>query len=502
MAKNNYSYFSDQVENNGDALAFITDKKTYTFKEFLNLVDSVAGGLDSQGVAKGDRVCTLAENLIEHIALLVACFKIGAIAYPINWRLSPDEIQLVINLADPKILVVEDEYFPQLANVEMPESLEGFMFGDTSKMGFKSFDSLISDKETQMLEVNDDDPAVVISTAAVDGKPRGAVLTHKNLEASVEVIDKSFQITGEDRNLAVLPLFHITGLQLVLGVSATGGVNAIMSRFDPVVGSEWIEDHKITFMVTFPPMLEMLLGAREMIDSDWKSLKFCFGILNTPDVIQKYLETETGEYWTGYGQSETTGAVTMINVADRPGSIGKPVDGVELRLVDEMNKDVPVGEVGEIAVRGNIVFAGYWREPDASAFASRYGWHHTGDLGKMDAEGYIYYEGRKLEKDLIKSGGENIYPAEVEFAIRSLPDVNEVCVISVPDEKWGETVKAIIEMKSIGPQDSESIMEGLVGKLASYKKPHHIEFVDLLPRMKNGLIDREAAKASYGNVEE
>ena len=245
-------------------------------------------------------------------------------------------------------------------------------------------------------------------------------------------------------------------------------------------------------------MLEKLIAARQQSGSEWNNLRVCFGILNPPEVIQQYLDLDRGDYWTGYGQTETTGIATLVNFLEKPGSAGRVVAGLEMRIVDEQGREVPNNQPGEIIVRGNLVFAGYWRDEASSAYAARGGWHHTGDLGKVDDAGYLFYVGRKPEKELIKSGGENIYPAEVESVIRMLPAVEDVCVIGVPDDKWGETVKAVIELIEGKQLDEKQLLEGIKDHLANYKKPRVVEFVEQLPRDESGEVDRTQVKVKYG----
>jgi long-chain acyl-CoA synthetase len=241
----------------------------------------------------------------------------------------------------------------------------------------------------------------------------------------------------------------------------------------------------------------MLLDARGKVSAHWQSLKHVVG-LDAPDTVKR-LYAETGaKFWTGFGQSETTGLVTLVRADEKPGSAGRPVALARVHCVNEAGEAVPVGEPGEIAVQGPMVFAGYWRDPDATDFAFRHGWHHTGDVGKFDAEGYLYYVGRKPEKELIKTGGENVYPAEVERVIQEMPEVAAVCVIGVPDPKWGEAVKAVVELIPGQTLTAEQVVAAVVSRIAAYKKPQRVDFVSKLPRQANGEIDRVAVKAAQG----
>jgi long-chain acyl-CoA synthetase len=307
----------------------------------------------------------------------------------------------------------------------------------------------------------------------------------------------SLALTSDDRHLAALPLFHITGLGMSLATLQAGGANVVTEGFDPAAASKLIDDHNVTLLADFPPVLSMLLDARQESKGKWNSLRYVLG-LDAPDVIQR-LHTETkAKFWTGFGQSETTGVVTLMPVEERPGAAGRPLPVAQVRCLNQAGAEVPVGETGEIAVRGPLVFAGYWRDPDATDFAFRNGWHHTGDLGKFDPDGYLFYAGRKPEKELIKSGGENVYPAEVERVIQEMPEVSAVCVIGVPDEQWGEAVKAVVQLVSGSSLSPGDIADAVASRIASFKKPRYVDFVEDMPRDASGEIDRQAVKQAHG----
>ncbi|MDH5507760.1 MAG: AMP-binding protein [Anaerolineae bacterium] len=494
-----YDVFKHFSKTQGDAPAFYSANREITYAKFVEHVDQLAAGFLDRGIGKGDRICILAKNSIEFVEILIAAAKIGAISYPINWRLSPGEIAATLALAGPKMLFIDVGLSSVTEAIETDEISSVILLGDNGEGGVGEFTDLYAGvKDVIFGEVGDDDPFIIISTAAVGGAARGAVLSHHNFTTTGSQVIESFNMTANDRFLAVLPFFHIAGLNILIAAAQVGAASVIMDTFDPAAGTQMIDAQKITLMGTFPPMLEMLLDSREKLGSKWDSLKYCFGILNPPEVVMRFLSDTRAEYWTGYGQTETSGMVTFMNVTEKLGSAGKVVPGLEMRLVDDLGDEVPVGVPGEIAVRGPLVFSGYWRDDDATEFAARFGWHHTGDVGKLDDEGYLYYIGRKPEKELIKSGGENIYPAEVEHAIREMPEVVDVCVIGVPDEKWGEAVKAVIELAAGETLSTEQVSAAVVKKIASYKKPHQVVFVDSLPRNENGEVDRADVKIKFG----
>ncbi|MEK7786828.1 MAG: AMP-binding protein [Chloroflexota bacterium] len=500
MGLRNYSIYhllQHNARTAGDAPAVITSGRTVSHRQFLDRVDQLAGGLAARGIAKGDRVCILAQNCLEYLDLYGACARTGAVACPVNWRLSASEVRGVIALADPQMLVVGAGHLAQLEGLDLSGLRLRALIGEASADGFIPFADLYHASLDDPADVQDDDPFVIVPTAAVAGLPRGAVLTHRNLMMSGYPLITALGLTAQDRHLAALPLFHITGLGLSLGMMLVGGANIVMEAFDPARASQWIDEHQATLMADFPPVLTMLLDARAKTGAQWPSLRHVVG-LDAPDTIKR-LYAETGaKFWTGFGQSETSGVVTLTRVDEKPGSAGRPVALARVRCVNEDDETTPTGQPGEITVQGPLVFAGYWRDPDATDYAFRNGWHHTGDVGRFDADGYLYYVGRKPEKELIKSGGENIYPAEVERAIRELPEVAAVCVIGVPHPKWGEAVKAVVELEPGQTLAVEQVGVAVAGRIAAYKKPQFVDFVDRLPRQDNGEIDREAVKAAHG----
>ena len=481
----------------GSQPAVIGTRETVSHVECLRRVDRLAEGLYQQGIGKGDRICILAQNSLEYFDLYGACAKTGAIAYPINWRLSPDEVLHVTELADPKMIAVGAGHVPQLEGIDAGKIPVNAIMGDGSVENYIPFADLYHEPTHEFEEVCSDDPFVIISTAAVAGVPRGAVLTHRNMIAAGYPLISSLGLNADDCHLAALPLFHITGLGLSLAVVQVGGTNVVMEAFDPVQAASMMDEHQVTLLADFPPILSMLLDAKEASGTKWEKLRYVLG-LDAPDVIQRlYTETEA-KFWTGFGQSEIAGVATLGEVMEKPGSAGRPVPLARVRCVDETGADMPIGDPGEIVVRGPTVFAGYWRDPDATYYAFRQDWHHTGDIGRFDTDGYLYYVGRMPEKDLIKSGGENVYPAEVEHVIQELPEVNAVCVFGVPDPEWGEAVKAVVELTPGEKLSGDDIRQAVTDRIASFKKPKVVDFTDSLPRGPDGEIDRVEVKARYG----
>jgi acyl-CoA synthetase (AMP-forming)/AMP-acid ligase II len=245
-------------------------------------------------------------------------------------------------------------------------------------------------------------------------------------------------------------------------------------------------------------VLVSLLDAAGTSGSRLPSLTHVSG-LDTPATIERLHAETQAQFWTGFGQSETTGFVSLQRVAERPGAAGKPMPVCRLALVDDYDREVPVGAPGEILVRGPLVFQGYFGQPDVTAYTFRNGWHHTGDVGRFDADGYLYYVRRKPEKELIKPGGENVYPAEVEAVVVQMDGVTGVCVYGIPDARWGEAIKAVVETKGGVRYSAQEVTDFVASRIARYKRPHVVVFTDALPRTQDRGVDRDAVKATWGD---
>jgi long-chain acyl-CoA synthetase len=348
-------------------------------------------------------------------------------------------------------------------------------------------------------DVSPDDPFAVISTAAVDVVPRGAVLTHANVITANLTVMGGLGYDASDRYLLALPMFHITALGMALAHMHAGGASVLVPRFDAEEAVRLIDRHRITHVSDFPPVLVSLLDAAEKAGSRLASLKHVSG-LDAPQTIQRLHERTQAQFWTGFGQSETTGFLTLQRAAERPGASGKPVPVCQVKVVDDYDREVPEGSPGEIVARGPLVFQGYFGQPDVTAYTFRNGWHHTGDVGRFDSDGYLHYVRRKPEKELIKPGGENVYPAEVETVIMQMAGVSGVCVYGIPDVRWGEAVKAVVEVKVAGQYGAQQVGDFVGSRIARFKRPHVVVFTDTLPRTAEGGVDREAVKATWGDA--
>jgi acyl-CoA synthetase (AMP-forming)/AMP-acid ligase II len=483
-----------------DAPALIQGPRHWSFRQLRERADSLATGLAGLGLSKGDRICILAQNDAAYVDLYGACARQGLVAYPINWRLTAPEVERVLERAAPKMLVADASTLPVVG--DWPRTRRAvahwYQLGEAPAPGFTALSALYHDGPPAPVEdVSGDDPFAVISTAAVDVIPRGAVLTHANVMTVSLVVAASLGFTAADRYLLALPLFHITALGNLVAHLHAGGACVLVARYDAEEAVRLIDAHRITHVSDFPPVLSNLLDAADKLGSKLASLKHVSG-LDAPPTIQRLHDQTPAQFWTGFGQSETSGFVTIQRVRDKPGAAGKPIAVCRVRLVDDYDRDVPVGTAGEIVVRGPVVFQGYFGQPDVTAYTLRNGWHHTGDVGRFDDDGWLYYVRRKPEKELIKPGGENVYPAEVESVIVQMDGVSGACVFGVPDVKWGEAVKAVVEVRPADRYTTQQVGDFVVSKIARFKRPSRVAFTEALPRTADGGVDRDAVKARWG----
>lgn len=483
----------------GDAPAVIQGERTLSFRDYHRRVDALAGGLAGLGIGHGDRVCILAQNDAAYLELYGACARQGIVAYPINWRLTGPEVERVVGRAAPKMFVADASTLGVVAGwpAALPSVGHWYQLGGSAGAGFTPFAALYREDAPSPAVVGPDDAFAAISTAAVDVVPRGAVLTHANVIAANLVAAAGFGLTPADRYLLALPLFHITALGTALAHMHAGGASVVVARYDAEEAVRLIDRHRVTHVSDFPPVLSTLLDAAEKLGSRLPSLRDVAG-LDAPATIQRLHESTGATFWTGFGQSETTGFVSLQRVRDRPGAAGRPVAIAGIGLVDDDDREVPVETPGEIVVRGPLVFQGYFGQPDVTARTLRNGWHHTGDVGRLDAGGYLHYIGRKPEKELIKPGGENVYPVEVETVIMQMEGVSGVCVYGVPDVRWGEAVKAVVELAPAGRYTAQQVADHVGSTIARFKRPHVVVFTDALPRTAAGTVDRAAVKTRWG----
>ncbi len=475
------------------------DHRSLTFAECKDKVDQLACGLQDAGIKKGDRIGALGKNSLEFFILYGAAAALGAIVLPINWRLSIEEVLFNLNDCDPVMLFVDAEYQEMIENSKdkLP-SVKNYYSLKPPGGGFPGLDTLLkNDGDFEPVDVTTDDGLVIIHTAAVAGRPRGALLSHGNLTSANMHINLQLSLSADDVHLNILPLFHVGGLFMATGTFHAGALNVNMSKFDAARAVGLIEEKNVSVMFDFAPILASILDEHKKSGKGIKTLQHVAG-LESPAVIESYMKLTGGTFTCMYGQTETSAIATMGRYADRAGSAGRTIQLADVRIVDDNDKPLAVGKIGEIAVKGPMVFKGYWNLPEDTARAFRGGWHHTGDMGRFDEDGFLWYEGRKAEKELIKPGGENVYPAEVEKTILEHPGVEKTVVFGVPDPKWKEGIKAVCQPKAGYTLEPRELIAFVGTRIASFKKPQYVEFVTELPQAKDGSVDRAKTKELYG----
>ena len=497
--------FYDLINRN--ALAFANypawleteDGRALTFAQFKKTIDRLASGLQQRGIQKGDRIGVVGKNSLEYFLLYGAAAALGAIVLPVNWRLSPEEVVFNLNDGDPKALFVAREQAQMINDVQgRLGSVEQIFNLEINMDAFQGIEALLDNSGLfEAADVGVDDGFVIIHTAAVAGRPRGALLSHGNLLCSNLTIDYYLELSPSDVHLSLLPLFHVAGLFMATAIFQAGAHNVSMNKFDPDQAVELIDKHRVTTLFEFAPILANILEAAEKAGKSLTTLKSVGG-LDAPDAIDKYQQMTGGTFYCLYGQTETSCVATMGPYSDQPGAAGKPVPLAAVRLVDDYDQPVPAGQVGEITTKGPMVFKGYWNLPEDNAYTFREGWHHTGDLGRFDDNGFLWYAGRKPEKELIKPGGENVYPAEVEKVILQHPAVAETIVFGVPDPKWKEGIKAVCRLTEGKTLEPQVLIDFVGQRIARFKKPGYVEFVDEIPLQEDGSPDRDAVKEQYG----
>lgn len=481
-----------------DAWFEVDDNRTLTFLQYKEKVDCLAYGLHKAGIQKGDRIGALGKNSLEYFMLYGAAAALGAIMLPINWRLSADEVGYNLNDCEPKLVFVDQEFQETVAGLkDRLKSVEQYFNLGLGEGKFSEFYPLMDNQaDFQHPEVSTEDGFVIIHTAAVAGRPRGALLSHGNVLCANMHIDYICGLRSQDVHLNVLPLFHVGGLFMATSTFHAGALNVNVSKFDAAQAVELITEKKVSVLIEFPPILNSILDQHEKTGADISSLRAVAG-LEATETIEKYQKLTGGTFYVLYGQTETSCLATFGPYDDRPGSAGRTLPLAEVRLVDDYDRPVPVGQVGEITVKGPMVFKGYWNLPEDNEYTFREGWHHTGDQGKFDEDGFLFYAGRKAEKELIKPGGENVYPAEVEKAILEHPSVEKTVVFGVPDPKWKEGIKAVCQLKEGVSLEPKELIDFVGERIARFKKPQYVEFVTELPVLEDGSIDRVKVKELY-----
>ncbi len=485
--------------------------RTLTWAETYDRACRLAGALAADGVGPEDRVAVLDRSGIEFFEVFFACSLLGAVSVAVNWRLAPAEMAAIVEDAGARVLLYGADYDGAVAElapavtsvttyvplVDLDAWVAGLVDGVPADPGFAP---------------GTDDVVTQLYTSGTTGLPKGVMITGGNLTTILHGAAELFRIGSDTVSLAAMPLFHIGGVGWALSGMSGGGHTVILRDVDPVEVLSIIETHGVTETFVVPAVLMFLLATPELATTDVSSLRTVFYGASpiSEDVLVRSMETFGCDFAQVYGLTETTGAITSLMPEDHDPSgpranllrsAGKPYPHVELRIVDSATGEVlPPGAVGEVLCRSAQTMLGYWNKPAETAAAiDPEGWFKTGDAGWLSEDGYLFLHDRI--KDMIVSGGENVYPAEVENALLSHPAVADAAVIGVPHEKWGETVKAIV-VRAPGAEGTDEevaadVLASVRTKLAHYKCPTSVDFVEVLPRNPSGKILKRELRAPY-----
>jgi acyl-CoA synthetase (AMP-forming)/AMP-acid ligase II len=493
-----------------DKVAYIYGKEQLTYAQFNAKVNSLVHALQELGVKKGDAIGLLSWNCLDYAIVYGAAMKGGYIISRFNPRLQAEELDYLINYSEVKTLFVGTELVgvtevirPKLPNVKNYISLEN-PAPDMMHMADIMAGHATDEPD---VKVQEDDGFFIIYTSGTTGVPRGAVYTHREAwdDARTYIINLSIQ--PEDKHIQVSPMFHIAGDTMVRSILYMGGCNIIMKNFDPAATLELIQRHQATHISIVPTHLVAMLALPDVKKYDISSLKFIWygGSPMPVEVLKKGLETFGLVFGQGYGQSESGPAICHLpkedhNVLGKPeekrlASVGQPDIGVQVRIVDDKGKDVELGALGEIIVRSKHIMKEYWKKPKDTSNTIIDGWLHTGDIGRYDERGYVFLVDRK--KDMIITGGENVFPREIEEVLYRNPKVHEAAVIGIPDPYWVEKVHAVITLKKGVKATTQEIIDYCKKNMAGYKAPKSVEFVDALPKNAAGKIMKRELREKY-----
>jgi long-chain acyl-CoA synthetase len=479
--------------------ALIAGDRETIYSELHDRVLRAAAALHGMGVRKGDRVALMLGNVPEFVVALHGAFTLGAVVAPLNVMLTAEEMGYILADAEAGVVVAQPELVPVVLSVrDRIASLHHVLVSGPgpAPRGTASFEELLgADGSVPPVEVGEEDLALLAYTAGTTADPKGAMLTHANLLANLEQVAEvpALREAQSDVVLLALPLFHIYGLNVGLGVTLREGATAVLvERFDPVASLEAVERHGITVLLGAPPMFAAWLQATESRSFDLSSVRLAVsGAAPLPGTVLEAFRDRLGiTIWEGYGLTETAPVVTTNAMGEeaKAESIGLPLPGLDVRLVDEEGEEVAAGDPGEIVIRGPNVFEGYWRRDEESGNAFRDGWFRTGDVAYRDDDGYLFIVDRS--KDLIIVSGFNVFPKEVEEAVAAHEKVAECAVIGVPDARTGEAVKALVVLKEGQEATEEEILDHCRTRLARFKLPRDVEFVGTLPRHATGKVLR------------
>ena len=497
-----HDFFDYRVRTRPDDELISYEGKSISAGEAGRLVDRMVASIESSAPQPGSRVAVIAKNSPELLLLFFASAKAGRVLVPINYRLAPEEWAFIVEDAETEILIAEPEFTEQIDNSSLGAagSLRRVALGEAGP-GWESWKAWLDSGRAPRGErtwVSPDSPVYQMYTSGTTGRPKGAVISHSAVLANIVQEGPVFDLQAKDRALVATPLFHAAGSILAFSTLATDGSVVIHREFDAARVVDSLDSQWIAVTLLVPAMIQFCLDVPGVAERGFESLRrIAYGASPiSSTTLRDAMGAFSCEFAQGYGLTEATSLVTALLPEDheraldsRPElleSCGRAAVGTEVRIVDEDGRPLPPGEIGEILVRGPQVFLEYWKRPEETGRVRRDGWLWTGDGGYIDEEGYLFLKDRI--KDMIISGGENVYPREIEDVLFSHPAVSDVSVVGVPDDRWGEVALACVVRGGDDEVDEHSLIEFCKGKLAGFKRPRRIEFVAELPRNAAGKV--------------
>jgi long-chain acyl-CoA synthetase len=498
--------------SNPQKIAAVCGNTRLRFAETAERIDRLSNALGSLGVGRGDRVAVLAFNCHRYFELYYAIPQMGASVVPINFRSPPGEVKYILDHSGARALAVDAELAPLVDQVRAElAAVEHFIsISPEPRDGYLSYETLLSAAPPGYAApaVGGDELLGLFYTSGTTGHPKGVMLTHDNIISNTQHVEAAYTYLPDEIYLHAAPMFHLADGAATFSNAARGSTQVFIPRFDPVATLEAIRRERVTHALLVPTMINFVLQVPALADYDLSSLRHVtYGASPiAPDVLRRAMQVFGCNFGQGYGLTEAAPLLTVLTPADHRralaenerllASCGRPVPGVEVRVVGAEGRDVRPGEVGEIIARGPNIMRGYWRRDDETASALIDGWLHTGDLATVDGEGYLYLVDRK--KDMIVTGGENVFSTEVEAVLYAHPAVKEAAVIPVPDPQWGEAVHACVALKDGARASAEELIEFCRPRLAGYKVPRSVEFIaGELPKGGTGKILKKHLRERY-----
>jgi fatty-acyl-CoA synthase len=499
--------------------AVVCGEKHWTYQEFCNRTNRLSHGLKGFGIRKDDRVAVLHPNCHIFLEAYYAIPQIGAISVPINYRLSPREVAFILQDSEAKILIADSMFKDQVDTIrEEIRGVERILWtGEPRELGDSTglnYEEVLQKADFNALpepSSNGEDIAQIYYTSGTTGRPKGVMLSHKNVTTHALGTIAEIHLTDRDVWIHVAPLFHLADAWATWAVTWVGGTHVLVREFDAKLVLETIQKEKVTLTNLIPTMLNLMVNHPDVRKHDYSSLRVLLsgGAPIAPEVVRKIVETFKCDYIQTYGMTETSPYLTLSILKEHlkrlsnkdqlrfKSKTGREFIGVDLKVVNDQGKEVRKDEreVGEIIVKGDIVTKGYWKLPEETKKSIKDGWLYTGDMAVIDEEGYVTIVDRK--KDMILTGGENVYSTEVENVLYMHPAILECAVIGVPDQKWGEAVKGIVVVKSGQKTTEQEIIQFCKERMAHYKAPKSIDFIEALPRTGSGKIHKKGLRDKY-----